>query len=104
MSDTKFIKKKEDFTCEHCGALVLGTGYTNHCPVCLWSKHVDTHPGDRAALCLALMEPIGLLVGKEWIIVHKCQKCGKIIKNKAASNDSSSELVNLAKKILPNIS
>lgn len=23
--------------CEHCSAEVLGTGYTNHCPKCLWS-------------------------------------------------------------------
>ena len=33
------IKNKEDFICENCGAFVVGTGYTSHCPQCLWSKH-----------------------------------------------------------------
>ena len=51
----KFIKVKEDFVCEHCGAEVKGDGYTNHCPKCLWSKHVDVHPGDRAAECGGMM-------------------------------------------------
>ena len=46
-----FIRKTEDFICEHCGREVRGNGYTNHCPYCLWSKHVDINPGDRAAGC-----------------------------------------------------
>lgn len=104
MSDTKFIKTAEDFVCEHCGAKVVGDGYTNHCPQCLWSKHVDINPGDRAAICQALMEPIGLIVGKEWIIVHRCLGCGKTIKNKVAEKDDRDQLVVLANKVLPNIS
>ena len=104
MSSTKFIKNKEDFICVHCGAKVKGTGYTNHCPNCLWSRHVDNNPGDRKALCQAMMEPIGLIIKKDWVIIHKCQKCGKIIKNKAADNDNRQELITLSKKIIPNIS
>jgi len=50
----KFQKKKEDFKCEKCGREVIGTGYTNHCPDCLWSKHVDVNPGDRQSKCLGL--------------------------------------------------
>ena len=56
----KFIKNIEDFTCEHCGAPVKGTGYTNHCPKCLWSKHEDVNPGDRASDCHGLMKPIDI--------------------------------------------
>jgi hypothetical protein len=38
--------------------LPLSTGsYRNHCPACLWSKHVDVQPGDRAATCRGLMRP-----------------------------------------------
>ena len=45
----RFIRREENFVCEVCGAKVKGTGYTNHCPQYLWSKHVDKLiPGDRA--------------------------------------------------------
>lgn len=101
MSDTRFKKMKEDFNCDHCGAIVVGNGYTNHCPKCLWSKHVDEFPGDRAAECNGAMEPIGLITtGKDWVIVHRCQKCSKTIKNRKAVNDDSETIISLSKKIL----
>ncbi|MEA1909889.1 MAG: RNHCP domain-containing protein, partial [Patescibacteria group bacterium] len=60
MEKKNFIKTTEDFTCEHCGYNVKGTGYTNHCPKCLYSKHVDDVPGDRKNKCNGLMAPIGV--------------------------------------------
>lgn len=84
----KFIKNKEDFTCEHCGASVKGNGYTNHCPKCLWSKHVDVYPGDRASTCGALMEPMEFLKEKEgYVLVHKCVKCEYTKRNTMSPND-----------------
>ena len=86
-----FIKNIEDFTCEHCGVLVKGNGYTNHCPQCLWSKHVDTVPGDRAAECGGLMEPASFeKEGEEFIITHKCLDCGHAKRNKTAPADNIS--------------
>ena len=88
-----FIAREEPFTCEHCGASVepLGSGtYRNHCPQCLWSKHVDDQgPGDRASLCGGMMRPVELdQSGKKgWMIVHECEKCGKSIPNKIADDD-----------------
>lgn len=91
-----FQKVIEDFTCEHCGTQVNGTGYTNHCPECLWSKHVDTSPGDRASECGGTMEPRGIEVqGREYILTHKCRKCGHTKRNKAADNDSIDALISL---------
>ena len=92
----RFIKKKEDFVCEKCGAKVSGTGYTNHCPECLWSKHVDVNPGDRMSECQGMMEPIGSEVkdGK-YSVVLKCVKCGHIRKNKLAENDNFDTLLNI---------
>jgi hypothetical protein len=55
-----FTKTVEDFVCEHCGEKVVGDGYTNHCPKCLWSKHVDINPGDRASECQGMMKPINV--------------------------------------------
>ena len=84
-----FKKVVEDFTCEHCGATIIGTGYTNHCPHCLWSKHVDENPGDRAHSCGGMMRPVGLEQKKgEWRIIHRCQLCGveKVSSAVAADN------------------
>ena len=33
---------------------------------------------------------------KGWIILHKCKKCKKIIKNKAAEDDDLDQLIQLS--------
>lgn len=74
-----FRRVVEDFTCTHCGKLVVGDGYTNHCPHCLYSKHVDTSPGDRAADCGGSMAPVEARVdtnGDRKRLVHRCSICG----------------------------
>lgn len=93
-----FIRTKEDFICEHCGFSVVGTGYTNHCPKCLWSKHVDTFPGDRSATCQGMMEPTTMQVEKgEFIITHTCVLCGYQKRNKADTADVLDSLINKIK-------
>jgi hypothetical protein len=92
----KFQRRTEDFTCENCREFVIGDGYTNHCPVCLWSKHVDVNPGDRAATCGGLMEPVGAeQKSGETIIIHRCVKCHHIKRNRAAADDDFDLLVEL---------
>ncbi len=96
----KFTRKIENFVCLNCGFKVTGSGYTNHCPSCLFSKHVDINPGDRQEACGGLMKPIGVeMKAGKYILVHKCQKCGITRKNKAASNDNMDELIKLAQNI-----
>jgi hypothetical protein len=91
-----FIKNAEDFTCENCGAKVKGSGYTNHCPKCLYSKHVDNVPGDRANPCGGLMAPARVEYnGGDYAIIHKCLRCGAEKKNKTAPDDSFDELVRI---------
>ena len=43
-----FTEIDEEFICENCGKKVGKLGYScrNHCPYCLYSKHVDKNPGD----------------------------------------------------------
>ena len=85
----QFQRKIEDFACEQCGAEVLGNGYTNHCPECLWSKHVDVFPGDRAEECQGLMEPIGQEIASgEHDILYRCVRCKIERRNKVAVNDN----------------
>ncbi|MGW3349647.1 RNHCP domain-containing protein [Nonomuraea rubra] len=83
--------QNQGFTCEHCGADVLpltNGSYRNHCPACLWSKHVDLEPGDRAAQCRGLMRPQGLghRGGKGLVIVHRCTVCGFVRPNRMADD------------------
>lgn len=99
MVTKKFQKNIENFVCEHCGYAVVGNGYTNHCPKCLWSKHVDVNPGDRAAECGGLMEPVASEGSSEHMaIVHECVDCGYRKKNKVASDDNIDELAKVARK------
>ena len=96
----KFTKTEENFVCENCGTVVNGNGYTNHCPSCLFSKHVDVNPGDRQCECKGLMEPIDVLQKKgEYVIVHKCSKCGFERRNKFSENDSFNSLLEIIKKL-----
>lgn len=95
----KFQRRRENFTCVHCGFPAQGNGYTNHCPECLWSQHVDVNPGDRAAHCRGSMEPVGLTIKRgTYILVHRCTECGITKKNKAAKNDRFDALLRLGGK------
>jgi hypothetical protein len=98
--DRIFQRRKEDFRCERCGAMISGDGYTNHCPKCLWSKHVDVFPGDRAAACGSLMEPVMLLSqGKGGTLTHRCMRCDYEKKNKVAENDDFEALLALSRRL-----
>jgi rubredoxin len=96
----KFQKLKEDFICEHCKTEVIGNGYTNHCPKCLWSKHVDIFPGDRLEDCKGLMKPLEAgKAGDDYYIIHECQKCQYKKKNKLSSEDDFDVFVGIIPKI-----
>lgn len=94
-----FTRTVEDFTCEHCGRAVQGNGYTNHCPECLWSKHVDIAPGDRAETCGCLMRPVGLEGSTpDYTIIHRCERCNAERRVRASSGDSPEALLALAQE------
>ena len=76
----------------------IGTAHRNHCPYCLFSKHLDFKiPGDRKSGCLGLMKPVGLTFKRdgEIMLVHKCQKCGHISKNRIAGDDDVQEILKI---------
>jgi hypothetical protein len=90
------------FRCGHCRLDVsidaVGTAHRNHCPNCLWSRHVDDSPGDRAADCGSLMEPIAITVrgDGEWVLVHRCRGCDELHLNRTAGDDNPLMLMRLA--------
>ena len=109
METKRFSKNDSGSICAACGKEVLPLGYTsrNHCPFCLWSRHLDENPGDRASECMALMEPVSAVpdAKKGYIIIHKCTKCGAIRRNKAAHEakiqpDNMAKIIKLTAKTL----
>ncbi len=97
------IARNEGFKCGNCGNKVLpikyGGSYRNHCPYCLFSKHVDSdEPGDRKSGCRGLMKPVGVFTRKtgEYVIVHKCQSCGFERYNRIAGDDDFEKVTQLS--------
>jgi RNHCP domain-containing protein len=60
--------------------------YRNHCPACLWSRHVDDVPGDRASECGGAMRPVAVRQhsAKGHQLVHRCERCGTTSVNRVA--------------------
>jgi hypothetical protein len=101
------------FQCRHCQAYVYaqadfsGVQNRNHCPYCLWSRHVDhTRAGDRMSACKAVMQPIGLTVkfdnnkygngrNGELMLIHRCRDCGKLSINRIAADDLTECLLDI---------
>ena len=87
-SNKRFSKNDAGFVCKSCGREVLPLGYTsrNHCPFCLCSLHVDINPGDRANTCGGILRPIKAEpdAKRGYIIIHRCERCGATVRNKAA--------------------
>ncbi len=95
----QFQRKIEDFTCQKCATQIKGDGYTNHCPHCLHSKHLDNNPGDRANKCGGMMTPVALVhKGDDWIVTHRCGKCGTE-KNCKTRPEDFDAVVKLAKTL-----
>ena len=97
----KFNMIDEEFTCENCNKKVSKLKYTarDHCPFCLYSKHVDINPGDRANNCKGLLVPIEIEKFKDtYKIIYKCQKCGATHKNIIAKDDNMDAIIELSIK------
>ncbi|HOG78323.1 MAG TPA: RNHCP domain-containing protein [Anaerolineaceae bacterium] len=100
-----------DFRCGHChqyvsaNPLLSGVQNRNHCPYCLWSRHVDLFKaGDRLCACKALMQPVGVTLKRrhkrymrpgqgELMIVHLCVECGGLSINRVAADDDADALL-----------
>lgn len=101
------------FTCIHCdlpiscAPALAGVINRNHCPICLWSRHLDwREAGDRRSNCRAAMEPVGLTLKPsrnkyaqerdgELMLVHRCTHCSKLVANRIAADDDSAALLAL---------
>ena len=92
--------KDENFICEYCGKEVTKLNYTarDHCPYCLYSKHVDIMPGDRQNDCKGLLKPIKIEKFKNtYKIIYLCEKCKELHKNIIANDDDMDLIIELSK-------
>ncbi len=97
METKRFTRNDSGFVCVHCGKDVPPLRYSsrNHCTFCLWSLHVDNLPGDRANDCGGQMQPVAVRTDarKEFIITHRCTKCGAEKNNRSQSDDDRDLLI-----------
>ena len=112
-----------DFRCIHCRFAVTtervfsGVGNRNHCPYCLYSRHLDLwKPGDRLSACKGKMKPVGLTFKQvrkkyprqesgELMIIHQCVDCAKVTINRVAADDFTDRLLevwDVSKDVEPN--
>lgn len=101
-----FAHLGDTFRCRHCKTLVgpthSGGRHRNHCPACLFSRHVDrSRPGDRASDCGASMIPVRLAARRdgERLIVHQCQGCGAIRQCRVAADDDWTRVMGLPLRV-----
>ena len=95
----KFNMIDEEFICEYCHEHVEKLKYTarDHCPYCLYSKHLDINPGDRSNTCHGLLEPVGIEKFKNtYKIIYKCLKCNETHKNIMATDDNFDKIIKLS--------
>ena len=100
------MEAETGFICKHCHTFVSSASFLsgvqnrNHCPYCLWSRHLDLYSaGDRLSACKSPMKPIGLTVKGthkkygsthgELMLVHICTDCEDLSINRIAADDVS---------------
>jgi hypothetical protein len=104
---------QQGFICRQCKLYVpcdpalAGVQNRNHCPYCLWSRHLDWRvAGDRLAGCRASMQPIGLTLKRsrnkyavardgELMLIHRCTICDKVAINRIAADDSVAAILQI---------
>jgi hypothetical protein len=103
---------EDGFLCKHCNTYITSASFPsgvknrNHCPCCLWSRHMDwREAGDRLSACKALMKPIGLTVkttskkyGSGWgelMLIHLCTECESLSINRIAADDMEQRIFNV---------
>ena len=87
------------FDCIHCGRSVPvgGRMVRDHCPYCLSGRHVDIHPGDRAATCRAVLRPNSFEVRTDLVWIHyKCSECDHRFRVRSHPDDNIPYSLNVA--------
>src|SRR5690349_7159067 len=94
--------------------MLSGVNNCNHCPYCLWSRHLDLYSaGDRLSACKGGMRPVGLTMKKgrnkyassprgELMLVHECVDCASVSINRIAGDDHPESILEVFHASLEN--
>ncbi|PCI25726.1 RNHCP domain-containing protein [Candidatus Peregrinibacteria bacterium] len=94
------IYNNSEFLCDNCQKIAPpeGKNCRNHCPHCLYSKHVDGDtPGDRLGYCQGLMPATEYhKTSKGEFLLHECLKCTHKRKNRVSDDDNWDAIIALS--------
>ena len=85
------IHRDAPFLCLNCGKdIEAGKGkIRDHCPFCLWGRHMDVVPGDRLSGCRGLMKPVSLEnAGEDFWVHYECLSCSHTWRVRAHPDDN----------------
>ena len=58
---------------------------------------MDINPGDRAAACGGMMQAVSIEGDvREYVLIHRCEVCGTIRRNKVAKGDNMDAVIAIA--------
>ncbi|WP_043613848.1 RNHCP domain-containing protein [Nonomuraea candida] len=92
---SRSIASTETFACVRCGLTVTAHApdgvRRNHCPSCLHSLHLLDE-------CRSRMIPISIAVLRtgEWMLIHRCTRCGELTSNPICGDDNQLILMRMA--------
>ncbi|SEK98796.1 RNHCP domain-containing protein [Nonomuraea pusilla] len=90
------------FPCVRCGLTVTASGPDgtprNHCPSCLHSLHVLDAVEGGPSECRSRMAPISIAVLRtgDWMVIHRCARCGELTSNPICPDDNQLILMRMA--------
>ncbi|RVX43105.1 RNHCP domain-containing protein [Nonomuraea polychroma] len=96
------IVNTETFPCVRCGLTVTATApdgtRRNHCPSCLHSQHTVDRVEGGPSDCRSRMIPISIAVLRtgDWMIIHRCTRCGELTSNPICGDDNQLILMRMA--------
>ncbi|MFE7132213.1 RNHCP domain-containing protein [Streptomyces sp. NPDC057638] len=96
------VLRTNTFTCVRCGLTVTAVdpdgNPRHHCPSCLHSQHVQDHVDGGASDCRSRMTPISIAVLRDgdWMLIHRCVRCGELTSSPVAPDDNQLILMQLA--------
>lgn len=101
-SAVRNVLSTDTFTCTWCGLTVTSMGpdggRRNHCPSCLHSKHVVDQVDGGPSDCGSRMNPVSIAVLRtgDWMLIHRCVRCGELTSNPVGKDDNQLILLRMA--------
>ncbi|MBW7875304.1 MAG: RNHCP domain-containing protein [Candidatus Cloacimonetes bacterium] len=100
MCTARFTHINETFDCGYCGHRVIPHQHgscRNHCPSCLYSRHLDINPGDRSSDCGGLMPAVKAIIKQmdQVTLIHRCNQCGIEKSNRSAPDDDFEKILEI---------